>query len=241
MGLLNQSDWAAKWIQDPGYTYATNGVPNPLPIFGKTFDAAGRIAKARLYVTGLGQYAARLNGRPVSRAVLEPGQTSYWAEVDYRTYDVTGLLRPGSNVLGIETGSGVYQQADSTPMGRYMFQPGNNVVMGAPKVIAQLEITFADGRTQTIATDPSWVTRARRHDVLVLVGRRGLRRPADRAELDRLAAQPCRPRLAARRPCAVDVLNDSSRHDPAGRRSATSGDGGRRRASGEHHPGDATG
>ena len=159
MGLLDQSDWAAKWIQDPAYTYATNGVPNPLPIFGKAFDAPGRIAKARLYVTGLGQYAARLNGRPVSRAVLEPGQTSYWAEVDYRTYDVTGLLRPGSNVLGIETGSGVYQQADSTPMGRYMFQPGNNVVMGAPKVIAQLEITFADGRTQTIATDPSWVTR----------------------------------------------------------------------------------
>ena len=31
--------------------------------------------------------------------------------------------------------------------------------MGAPKVIAQLEITFADGRTETIATDPSWVTR----------------------------------------------------------------------------------
>ena len=114
MGLLNQSDWAAKWIQDPRYTYATDGVPNPLPIFAKAFDAAGRIAKARLYMTGLGQYAARLNGRPVSRAVLEPGQTSYWAEVDYRTYDVTGLLRPGSNVLGIETGSGVYQQADST-------------------------------------------------------------------------------------------------------------------------------
>lgn len=159
MGLLNPSDWSAKWIQDPGYTYATNGVPNPLPIFGKAFDAAGRIVRARLYMTGLGQYAARLNGEPVSSAVLEPGQTSYWAEVDYRTYDVTRLLRSGSNVLGIETGSGVYQQADSTPMGRYMFQPGNNVVMGSPKVIAQLEITFADGRTETIATDPSWVTR----------------------------------------------------------------------------------
>ena len=35
MGLLSQSDWSAKWIQDPDYTYATNGVPNPLPIFGK--------------------------------------------------------------------------------------------------------------------------------------------------------------------------------------------------------------
>ena len=112
-----------------------------------------------VYATGLGQYVARLNGSPVTNAVLEPGQTSYWAEVDYRTYDVTRLLRSGSNVIGLETGSGVYQQADSTPMGRYMFQPGNNVVFGAPKVVAQLEITYADGSRQTITTDPSWLTR----------------------------------------------------------------------------------
>ena len=159
MGLLSQSDWSARWIQDPDYTYATNGVPNPLPIFGKSFNVHRRIVKARLYATGLGQYVARLNGSPVTNAVLEPGQTSYWAEVDYRTYDVTRLLRSGSNVIGLETGSGVYQQADSTPMGRYMFQPGNNVVFGAPKVVAQLEITYADGSRQTIATDPSWLTR----------------------------------------------------------------------------------
>jgi alpha-L-rhamnosidase len=157
-GLLRQSDWSAKWIEDPGYSYATNGVPNPLPVFAKPFEAGRRITRARLYITGLGQYTAQLNGRPVTRAVLEPGQTSYWAEVDYRTYDVTGLLRPGANVLGIQTGSGVYQQADSTSTGRYMFQPGNNTVLGVPKVIAQLEVTYADGARQTIATDPSWLT-----------------------------------------------------------------------------------
>lgn len=157
MGLLSQSDWSARWIDDPGYTYATNGVPNPLPIFAKAFDLGRRVVKARLFITGLGQYAARLNGQPVSSAVLEPGQTSYWAEVDYRTYDITRLLRPGTNVLGIETGSGAYQQADSTSVGRYMFQPGNNTVLGAPKVIAQLEVTYADGTRQTIGTDPSWL------------------------------------------------------------------------------------
>jgi Bacterial alpha-L-rhamnosidase 6 hairpin glycosidase domain/Alpha-L-rhamnosidase N-terminal domain/Bacterial alpha-L-rhamnosidase concanavalin-like domain/Bacterial alpha-L-rhamnosidase C-terminal domain len=158
MGLLRSSDWSAKWITDPGYSYATDGVPNPLPIFAKAFNLRQRITKARLYITGLGQYAARLNGLPVSDAVLEPGQTSYWAEVDYRTYDVTRLLRNGSNVLGIETGSGVYQQADSTSVGRYMFQPGNNTVFGTPKVIAQLEVTYADGATQTIASNSSWLT-----------------------------------------------------------------------------------
>ena len=61
-------------------------------------------------------------------------------------------------MLGIETGSGAYQQADSTSVGRYMFQPANNTVLGAPKVIAQLEITYANGTKQTIATDSSWLT-----------------------------------------------------------------------------------
>ena len=159
MGLLSNSDWSAKWIEDPDYSYATAGVPNPLPVFGKAFDPTGQVTKARLYMTGLGQYAAELNGQPVGKAVLEPGQTSYWSEVDYRTYDVTPLLRQGANVLGIETGSGAYQQADSTSMGRYMFQPGNNTVLGSPKAIAQLELTYADGTTQTIATDSSWVTK----------------------------------------------------------------------------------
>src|SRR4051794_18377727 len=66
MGLLANRDWAAKWIENPDYTYlGANGVPNPLPIFAKPFSLSGQVAKARLYMTGLGQYAAKLNGRPV--------------------------------------------------------------------------------------------------------------------------------------------------------------------------------
>jgi hypothetical protein len=86
--LLDSSDWSAKWIEDTKYTYQTNGEPNPLPVFGTEFDTRGRVESARLYATGLGQYAATLNGKPIGEAVLEPGQTSYWKEVNYRTYDV---------------------------------------------------------------------------------------------------------------------------------------------------------
>ena len=131
-------------------------MPNPLPIFGKAFSLAGTVAKARLYITGLGQYSAALNGQPVSAAVLEPGETTYYAEIDYRDYDVTSLLQAGSNVLGIETGSGEYDRVTST--GRYFFQNNPQPVYGTPKVIAQLEVTFSDGSTQTIATDNSWLT-----------------------------------------------------------------------------------
>src|SRR3954467_9022743 len=101
MGLLANSDWSGKWIENPDYSYLTTGVPSPLPIFAKPFSLSGQVTKARLYLTGLGQYAAKLNGQPVGEAVLEPGQTSYFAEVNYRTYDVTSLLKPGGNLLGV--------------------------------------------------------------------------------------------------------------------------------------------
>ncbi len=156
MGLLTNADWSAKWIENPDYTYETDGVPNPLPIFGKAFTVDGTIAKARLYMTGLGQYAAKLNGQPAGDAVLEPGETSFFAEINYRTYDVTSLLQGGSNVIGIETGSGEYDRV-ITP-GRYFFQNNPEPVYGTPKVIAQLEITYANGSVETIASDGSWRT-----------------------------------------------------------------------------------
>jgi alpha-L-rhamnosidase len=116
------------------------------------------VAKARLYITGLGMYAATVNGQPVGDAVLEPGQTTYSAEVDYRTYDLTRTLTGGTDVLGLETGSGAYQRV-KTP-GRYFFggRLEQYTVFGEPRVIAQLEITYADGRRQTIASDDSWRT-----------------------------------------------------------------------------------
>jgi alpha-L-rhamnosidase len=156
MGLLANGDWSAKWIENPDYTYATGDVPSPLPIFAKPFQLSGQVAKARLYMTGLGQYAAKLNGRPVGDAVLEPGQTSYFAEVDYRTYDVTRLLEQGANLLGVETGSGAYQRVRTG--GRYFFQNNPAPVYGTPKVIAELDITYTDGTRQTINTDTSWKT-----------------------------------------------------------------------------------
>ena len=207
----------------------------------RSFDVGRRIVKARLYATGLGQYAARLNGSPVTNAVLEPGQTSYWAEVDYRTYDVTRLLRPGSNVLGIDTGSGVYQQADSTPMGRYMFQPGNNVVFGDAQGDRPTRDHLcgwhpADDRDRPVVADA-----AGGDDLLVVVGRRGLRRAADARQLDGLRGQPDRSRLASGWAGQPQLVDDPARHDSAGRRPAPTGDGRPRGSSDEHQSGHASG
>ena len=47
---------------------------------------------ARLYVTALGLYEARLNGEKVGDAFLAPGWTDYGQRIPYQTFDVTGLL-----------------------------------------------------------------------------------------------------------------------------------------------------
>lgn len=89
----------------------------PLPVFATNFDVTGEVRKARLYATGLGVYAATVNGAPVSRAVLEPANTDFRDRVEYGVYDVTRLLKRGPNAIGMALGNGLFN-AEATP-GRY--------------------------------------------------------------------------------------------------------------------------
>ena len=61
-----------------------------------------------------------------------------------------------TNLLGVETGSGAYQRVITR--GRYFFQNNPAPVYGTPKVIAELDLTYADGTTQRINSDTSWKT-----------------------------------------------------------------------------------
>lgn len=106
MGLLKRDDWgSAEWIEHP-----TRGVGDPLPIFARAFTTSRRtdtkVSKARLYLSGVGLHIAHLNGRRVTDEVLAPGNSNYQLSTEYRAYDVTELVRPGPNVLGVELGHG---------------------------------------------------------------------------------------------------------------------------------------
>lgn len=217
---------------------------NPLPIFARAFTATKPVAKARLYVAGLGAYDATLNGQPVTDTVLNPGVTNPLRSVQYGDYDVTSLVRSGDNTLGVALGNGqtnvnpqanaavgrtdVYTKFNSTPVptgtltapvsagdtslqlssvvgysvgdtvnvdtgdggarleSRKVTALGTNTltvadpfgqahatgaaVLGSgapttgemavsPRLIARLEVTYADGTTDTITTDRSWRTK----------------------------------------------------------------------------------
>lgn len=115
----------------------------------RAFTLARPVARARLYATALGVYEALLNGKPVDDRKLAPEFTDPSKHVLYQAYDVTSLLAAGENILGFTLGNGWYGGKYSTS-GRFAFGP-------APcRLIARLEIDYADGTTDSITTGRGW-------------------------------------------------------------------------------------
>jgi alpha-L-rhamnosidase len=162
MGLLAKADWKAKWVgldlnhlgQDVPYKGKKLHLP-PAPYLRKAVELPEPVRKARLYVTALGLYEFSINGQRVGHDYLAPGWTDYDKRVYYLTYDVTENLREGPNVLGSTLSYGWY----AGYLG-YALLTGNPTVRAfygeVPALLAQLEIEYADGRKEIIATDDSW-------------------------------------------------------------------------------------
>lgn len=138
MGLLEPTDWKAEWV---GYPAGWNGHALYLHC---DFYIKKEVRSARAYVAGLGYHELHLNGTKVGDHVLEPGFTDYSKRVLYVTHDVTAALRRGSNAIGATVGNGWY---------------------GMPKLLLQLEITYADGSRDTVATGGARVNENRRWQV----------------------------------------------------------------------------
>jgi len=142
VGLLAASDWGAQWIAGPSGA--------ALPILRKEFQIDKPVQRALLSVCGLGQYEARVNGANPSDAVMEPSWTDYSKTCHYSMYDVTALLVQGTNAVGVMLGNGMYNVPAST---RYEKFTGS---FGSPKLIARLQLAFADGTSSAVVTDASW-------------------------------------------------------------------------------------
>ena len=143
-------DWHPQWIAAPGDDAQNNG---PLPLFRKQFSLRPHLARAILYVSGLGQYEIHLNGRKVGDDQLTPGWTDYRKTIDYDAYDVTTSLRAGSNAMGVLLGNGMYRVLKTE--GRYTKFVGT---YGPLKCAVLLHMEFTDGTSQDIATNASWST-----------------------------------------------------------------------------------
>ncbi len=151
----------AHWRQSPEFhaqwiaAHATDADAGlkPLPLFRKAFDLPAPVTRATLYASGLGQDELRLNGRKVGSDQLTPGWSDYRKTIYYDAYDVTALLKPGPNALGVLLGNGMYRVLD-TPT-RYIKFTGS---YGPPKCLVQLSVDLANGQHVLIASDGSWKT-----------------------------------------------------------------------------------
>jgi len=123
-------------------------LPQPAAYLRRTLSISKSVQSARLYVTALGSYRMFLNGTRVGIDVLTPGFTDYRKRVLYQAYDVTGLLVSGSNVISALLGDGWYGSG-LTWAGTHFFSPPD-------RLMAQLDLDYADGSHDTVVTDGSW-------------------------------------------------------------------------------------
>jgi alpha-L-rhamnosidase len=148
-GLLTAADWSAEAItlpDDPGRVRQA-----PCPVVRTVFQAPPDLVRAVLYVTSLGVHEVCLNGEAVGDALLAPGWTPYHERLLVETHDVTRLVRAGTNVLVGTLGDGWYR-------GRLGWDAvGGRCTYGQEvALLAQLELTRADGSVERVATDGSW-------------------------------------------------------------------------------------
>lgn len=122
MGLLDRSEWKGKWI----------GGGNELRT---EFKIPGEVTRAYAYISGVGYYELRINGKKIGRDVLDPAWTTYDQRVLYSTYDVTSNLREGENAVGVMLGEGWY---------------------GSRALMFQLNIELAGGKRMSVESGPAW-------------------------------------------------------------------------------------
>lgn len=168
MGLLAVSDWKnAQWIGYdelpdsmklvPGLHIGTDKNSRKaikrtvVPLFRNEFNISGKIKSASLYISGLGQYEAYINGTKIGDAFLTPGWTDYNKTVFYNTYDVSAYLKEGKNAVGVIVGNGFY----NINRERYYKL---TIAYGLPKMIARLQVKYRDGSEENIISDGNWKT-----------------------------------------------------------------------------------
>ncbi|WP_454050040.1 family 78 glycoside hydrolase catalytic domain [Cellulomonas sp. Marseille-Q8402] len=147
-GLLEPGDWSASFV-GPAWVEPHDDLRRPARVRCEV-DLPGDVVSARLYLSAHGLAEAEINGRRVGDEELTPGWTSYHHRLRYATFDVTDLVRPGRNAIGVWLGDGWWR-------GRLAFEGGRRDRYGDDlAALVQLEVTTADGARRTVASDGAW-------------------------------------------------------------------------------------
>ncbi|MHC4435201.1 MAG: family 78 glycoside hydrolase catalytic domain, partial [Planctomycetota bacterium] len=162
MGLIEASDWKAKWIsfKDDSELEASQQkmVLPPARYYRKEFEARSQVRRATAYATALGIYELHINGRRVSEQMFTPGWSDYRKRLYYNTFDVSELLAAGGNTIAAIVADGWYSGyvGYGLLVGYGPNKCGRYIYGKTPALLVQLEIEYADGRTERLVTDTTW-------------------------------------------------------------------------------------
>jgi len=149
MGLLELEDWRAKWIE-PESSVDRNQYQRP-PYIRKEFTVKSGLVSARAYMTARGLYRFYINGVEGTDQLFAPGFTSYHSRLQVQTYDITPLLREGTNALGVILGDGWWRGTTGLADLRYNF--GYKIAF-----LGQIVLVYADGTREIIGSDHTFRT-----------------------------------------------------------------------------------
>ncbi|RYY62540.1 MAG: alpha-rhamnosidase [Chitinophagaceae bacterium] len=160
VGLLDSSDWKAKWIGLDGFSEQDQPDSTFTRLAArylrKEFSIDKKILSATAYISGLGLYELYINGKKAGNDVLAPTVSEYNKRIFYNTYDVTSLVKNGNNCAGVILGNGRY-----FGMRNYHGKPDPltqipQVSYGLPRLLVQVRIAYTDGSSSWLKSDESW-------------------------------------------------------------------------------------
>ena len=130
---LNQNEWTANYIWD-GTTNSNN-----FAYFRKTFVVTNKPELAKVYVTAHNDYLLYCNGQLLGRG---PARCDPYHYGQYNAYDVTKLLKTGTNVFAA--------------MGHWRAYWNNAGIDAQPAFLLEARLDYPDGSSSKIGTDESW-------------------------------------------------------------------------------------
>ena len=149
MGILDQSQWMAKWISASANSGGSDVMPAPM--LRKGFSLTDKVKNAKIFICGLGLFELKVNGAIPDNSVLNPADTQYEDTVSYCAYDVTSLLQKGKNAVTVELGCGFYKLNTAISV---WFDRG--VWKDDPKLLLEMHVEYENGNREVIVSDESW-------------------------------------------------------------------------------------
>ena len=144
---LQHFETAAEDLDSAAWIGCGTDVQLSAPVFSRSFTPAGKVAKARVYVTGLGFIHCQINGKDCDHGRLAPPNTVYEQKCYFETLDITDSLTEGENRFTVQLGGGYNE--DYSKWGYRYFKPKG--------LRTSIRLVYEDGTAERIDTDGAWM------------------------------------------------------------------------------------